>query len=63
VLAETREIVATSGLEQLDARAALSEITGTEANSWGEGPDVQLWTHVHGTDSMYLALLKARDGR
>ncbi|TCR13822.1 transcription antitermination factor NusB [Streptomyces sp. BK205] len=24
----------------------------------GEGPDVQLWPHVHGTDAMYLALLR-----
>ncbi len=63
VLAETREVVARSGLELVDARDAFAEVTGTEAGSWGEGPDVQLWTHVHGTDSMYLALLKApREG-
>ncbi|WP_166355068.1 RsmB/NOP family class I SAM-dependent RNA methyltransferase [Phytoactinopolyspora limicola] len=24
----------------------------------GDGPDVQLWPHVHGTDAMYLALLR-----
>ncbi|TDW21612.1 RsmB/NOP family class I SAM-dependent RNA methyltransferase [Kribbella kalugense] len=24
----------------------------------GEGPDVQLWPHVHGTDAMYLALVR-----
>lgn len=24
----------------------------------GEGPDVQLWPHLHGTDAMYLALLR-----
>lgn len=58
VLAETREIVAGSGLEHVDARAAFAEVTGTESNAWGAGPDVQLWTHVHGTDSMYLALLR-----
>ena len=23
-----------------------------------DGPDVQLWPHVHGTDAMYLALLR-----
>ena len=57
VLAETREIVEGSGLAQLDARAALAEVTGVDIDSWGDGPDVQLWTHVHGTDSMYLALL------
>jgi 16S rRNA (cytosine967-C5)-methyltransferase len=25
-----------------------------------EGPDVQLWPHVHGTDAMYLALIRRR---
>lgn len=24
----------------------------------GDGPDVQLWPHMHGTDAMYLALLR-----
>jgi 16S rRNA (cytosine967-C5)-methyltransferase len=24
----------------------------------GDGPDVQLWPHVHGTDAMYLALVR-----
>ncbi len=62
VLAETRDIVARSGLTQIDARAAVAEVTGTEIGAWGEGPDVQLWTHLHGTDSMYLALL-TRDAR
>lgn len=27
---------------------------------FGTGEDVQLWTHLHGTDSMYLALLRRR---
>ena len=63
VLAETRDIVAVSGLHQLDARAAFAEVTGTSTDDWGQGPDVQLWTHVHGTDSMYLALLtRAEEG-
>ena len=26
----------------------------------GPGPDVQLWPHLHGTDAMYLALLRRR---
>ena len=63
VLAETREIVEASGLQQLDARAALADVTGSALEAWGRGPDVQLWTHAQGTDSMYLAILKARDGR
>jgi 16S rRNA (cytosine967-C5)-methyltransferase len=57
VLAETREIVEASGLRQVDARAALADVTGTTLETWGQGPDVQLWTHDQGTDSMYLALL------
>jgi 16S rRNA (cytosine967-C5)-methyltransferase len=28
--------------------------------SLGDGPDVQLWPHRHGTDAMYLALLRRR---
>lgn len=57
VVAETSDVVAASGLRLLDARAAMAEVTGTAPDAWGRGPDVQLWTHEHGTDSMYLALL------
>lgn len=57
VLAETRDIVASSNLARLDARSALAEVAGTSADEWGRDSDVQLWTHVHATDSMYLALL------
>ena len=28
----------------------------------GEGPDVQLWPHLHGTDAMFLALLRRATG-
>ncbi len=61
VLAETRDIVEQSGLAPLDARHALAEVTGTEASEWGDDTDVQLWTHEHGTDSMYIALLCDRE--
>ena len=44
--------------EQLDARPALEAATGGRAHDLGEGPAVQLWPHVHGTDAMYLALLR-----
>ncbi len=27
----------------------------------GDGPDIQLWPHLHGTDAMYLALLRRTD--
>lgn len=62
VLAETRDVVATAGVELIDAREVLHQVTGT-ANPWGYRPDVQLWTHIHGTDSMYIALLKAPKDR
>ncbi|WP_240139948.1 RsmB/NOP family class I SAM-dependent RNA methyltransferase [Streptomyces sp. MUM 178J] len=39
--------------EQLDARPLLPGVPAL-----GDGPDVQLWPHLHGTDAMYLALLR-----
>lgn len=36
-----------------DARALFPDVP-----SLGEGPDVQLWPHLHGTDAMYLALIR-----
>ena len=56
---ETTEVVG-SVLEQcgsavtvLDARQALPDLPGL-----GDGPFVQLWPHRHGTDAMFLALLR-----
>lgn len=46
---------------QLDARDAVRAVAGDEIEL-GDGPWVQLWPHVHGTDAMHLALLrKPRD--
>jgi 16S rRNA (cytosine967-C5)-methyltransferase len=61
-LAETRDIVdevlaARGDVERLDARPMFA---GVEA--LGGGPDVQLWTHRHGTDSMFLSLLRRSQG-
>lgn len=39
--------------EWIDARALMPGVPAL-----GEGPDVQLWPHLHGTDAMYLALLR-----
>ncbi len=36
-----------------DARALLPEVTDV-----GDGPSVQLWPHRHGTDAMFLAVLR-----
>ncbi len=58
--AETREVVeqvvgARDDVEVLDARSALPEVPDA-----GLGPYVQLWPHRHGTDAMFLALLRRR---
>ncbi|MFG3256384.1 RsmB/NOP family class I SAM-dependent RNA methyltransferase [Streptomyces sp. NPDC048172] len=42
-----------SAAELIDARPLLPGVPAL-----GEGPDVQLWPHLHGTDAMYLALLR-----
>ena len=57
-LAETRLVVedvlrTRTDVRQLDARPYLPGVP-----ELGDGPDVQLWPHVHGTDAMYLALLQ-----
>jgi 16S rRNA (cytosine967-C5)-methyltransferase len=43
-----------STVELLDARASLP----SELRDLGEGPMIQLWPHRHGTDAMFLALLR-----
>jgi 16S rRNA (cytosine967-C5)-methyltransferase len=58
-LAETRMVVSDvlkkrTDIERLDARALMP----AGMPGLGEGPDVQLWPHRHGTDAMYLALLR-----
>jgi 16S rRNA (cytosine967-C5)-methyltransferase len=57
-LAETRAVVEDvlkqrADAEILDARPMLPGVPDL-----GDGPDVQLWPHVHGTDAMYLALIR-----
>jgi 16S rRNA (cytosine967-C5)-methyltransferase len=57
VLRETHEVVdavlRTGGAERVDVRAALGDVPDL-----GDGPDAQLWPHLHGTDAMYLAALR-----
>lgn len=65
-LAETRLVVADvlrrrDDVEQLDARPAVRAgilPEEQETAELGEGPSVQLWPHVHGTDAMFIALLR-----
>ncbi|MET4661723.1 RsmB/NOP family class I SAM-dependent RNA methyltransferase [Streptomyces fungicidicus] len=57
-LAETRAVVADllkqfPDADLIDARPLLPGVPDL-----GEGPDVQLWPHLHGTDAMYLALIR-----
>lgn len=57
-LAETTVVVSDvlrrrDDVEQLDARAYLPEAGGL-----GDGPHAQFWPHRHGTDAMFLALLR-----
>ena len=46
-------------VERLDARPVLAGVAGGRLEA-GPGPAVQLWPHVHGTDAMFLALLRKR---
>lgn len=56
-LSETIGIVGRrpEGLDLVDARPYLPGVPDL-----GEGPTVQLWPHRHGTDGMFLALLRRR---
>lgn len=59
-LAETRVVVGDvlkgrTDVERIDARALLPGVPDL-----GSGPDVQLWPHRHGTDAMFMALLRRR---
>ncbi|WP_030610471.1 RsmB/NOP family class I SAM-dependent RNA methyltransferase [Streptomyces sclerotialus] len=59
-LAETRAVVddvlkerEAVAAELVDARPLMPGVPAL-----GDGPDVQLWPHLHGTDAMYLAVLR-----
>jgi 16S rRNA (cytosine967-C5)-methyltransferase len=56
-LAETAGVIARrpESLEPIDARRYLPEMP-----ELGPGPTVQLWPHRHGTDGMFLAVLRRR---
>ena len=64
-LAETRFIVSDvtkrrQDVEIVDARDLFLDTDGRPVEHLGEGPFVQLWPHVHGTDAMFFALLRKR---
>ena len=47
-------------VEALPAREYLRDASGAQVPVPGEQPWVQLWPHLHGTDGMFLALLRKR---
>ena len=53
-VAETDPPAPGSTVEFVDARPLLP----AELPDLGDGPTVQLWPHRHGTDAMFLALLR-----
>ncbi len=62
-LAETHAVVQDAlkrpgGVEVLDAVAAVQAVAIRPVPDLGPGPFVQLWPHRHGTDAMFLALLR-----
>lgn len=61
--AETAQVVADAlkkhpNVVQEDARPYFRDAAGAPVEGLGEGPAVQLWPHVHGTDAMFFALLR-----
>ncbi len=64
-LNETRFVVADilkrrDDVEVVDARALFVDASGEQLPALGEGPFVQLWPHIHGTDAMFFALLRKK---
>ncbi|MGL5866718.1 MAG: RsmB/NOP family class I SAM-dependent RNA methyltransferase [Dermatophilaceae bacterium] len=62
-VAETRFVVSDvlkrrGDVEVVDARPLVTDAAGAPLAGLGDGPFVQLWPHVHGTDAMFLALLR-----
>ncbi|HEV7173721.1 RsmB/NOP family class I SAM-dependent RNA methyltransferase [Pedococcus sp.] len=49
-------------VDLLDARDYVTDADGAPVPMPGNGPMVQLWPHLHGTDGMFLALLRKRPG-
>ncbi|WP_414655713.1 RsmB/NOP family class I SAM-dependent RNA methyltransferase [Flexivirga sp.] len=62
-VAETTAVVhaVTSGRDDVtveDARPLFRDAAGEQIRQLSDRPTVQLWPHVHGTDAMFLALLR-----
>ncbi|WP_392541923.1 RsmB/NOP family class I SAM-dependent RNA methyltransferase [Oryzobacter telluris] len=64
-IAETRFVVGDvlkkrDDIEVVDARPLFTDASGAPVADLGDGPYVQLWPHVHGTDAMFLAVLRKK---
>ncbi|WP_329476240.1 rRNA cytosine-C5-methyltransferase [Kribbella sp. NBC_01484] len=57
-LDETRAVVDAVLRERDDATLEDARLLFPGVPDLGDGPDVQLWPHLHGTDAMYLALIR-----
>lgn len=62
-VAETTEVVRTiterrPDITVEDARGLFVDAEGAQISDLGDGPTVQLWPHLHGTDAMFFALLR-----
>ncbi|WP_226913348.1 RsmB/NOP family class I SAM-dependent RNA methyltransferase [Gephyromycinifex aptenodytis] len=56
------DVVAERGdVEFLDARDHLNAVALSPLEHLGPGPFAQMWPHLHGTDAMFLALLRRRE--
>lgn len=56
--AETRDVVAAVLAERSDAQQEDARPLVADVPDVGPGPHVQLWPHRHGTDAMFVALLR-----
>jgi 16S rRNA (cytosine967-C5)-methyltransferase len=45
-------------VEPVDVRPVLDAVSRAPLPALGHGPDAQLWPHRHGTDAMYVAVLR-----
>ncbi|WP_151523259.1 RsmB/NOP family class I SAM-dependent RNA methyltransferase [Serinicoccus kebangsaanensis] len=66
-LAETELVVRDvlkrrADVDLVDVRPLLRDRDGAQLTGTGDGPWAQLWPHLHGTDGMFVALLRRRDG-
>ncbi len=56
--AETRAVVDAVIEERADVREEDARLLLPAVDDLGDGPHVQLWPHVHGTDAMFLSVLR-----